>query len=67
MEFPPLFCYVTTIKMPILEDLLCTVFAGMDDRIWIATCLKKLAHFLCFFKKISVLTMKMPKSKGFRV
>ena len=43
------------------------MFAVVDNWIGIATCLEELAHFLCFFRVISVVATKTPQSKELRV
>ena len=48
-------------------DWLCRVFAVVDNWIGITACLEELAHFLCFFREVSVISTKTSQSKELRV
>ena len=47
-------------------DLLCAVFAVVDNWIGITACLEELAHFLCFLREVSVVASKTSQSKELR-
>ena len=43
------------------------MFAVVDNWIGITACLEELAHFLCFFREVSVVATKTSQSKELRV
>ena len=43
------------------------MFAVVDNWIGITACLEELAHFLCFFREVSVVATKASQSKELRV